>query len=178
MANQWLTSAWQAAAWRHWLTDRGSLTLRLQRACPAFRVIKLKQTLGQPNRDECDTLNLRPDRLAMIREVLLLNAATPLIFAHSVIPLRGLVGPWASLAGLGNRPLGTALFTNPRIQRLALEYRHLDRRHLLYRNAVQHLEHSPRRLWARRSLFALQNQPILVSEVFLPATLKLTSTLP
>jgi len=173
MATQWLTSAWQAGGWRHWLTDRGSLTRRLQQACPDFRVIRLKQALGHPNLDECKTLGLFPGRLAMVREVLLLNAETPLVFAHSVIPLAGLSGPWAGLAGLGNRPLGAALFTNPRIQRQALEYQHLDRRHSLYRHAVRHLAEPPRTLWARRSLFALKNHPILVTEVFLPATLQL-----
>jgi len=110
----------------------------------------------------------------MIREVLLLNSETPLVFAHSVIPLDGLVGPWAGLAGLGNRPLGAALFTNPRIQRQVLEYQHLDRRHSLYRDAARHIASPPSTLWARRSLFALQNHPILVTEVFLPATLLLS----
>jgi chorismate--pyruvate lyase len=174
MATEWLTSAWQAGAWRHWLTDRGSLTRRLQQACPGFRVARLKQSLGRPNLDECSLLDLFPGRLAMIREVLLLNQETPLVYAHSVIPLAGLSGPWAGLAGLGNRPLGAALFTNPRIQRQALEYQHLDRRHSLYREASRHIAEAPRTLWARRSLFALANHPILVTEVFLPATLQLS----
>ena len=174
MATQWLTSAWQAGAWRHWLTDRGSLTRRLQQACPAFRVMRLQQAPGRPNLDECATLGLFPGRLAVIREVLLLNADSPLVFAHSVIPFDSLIGPWAGLAGLGNRPLGAALFTNPRIQRQALEYQHLDRRHSLYRDAARHLVAPPRTLWARRSLFALDAHPILVTEVFLPATLQLS----
>lgn len=174
LATQWLTSAWQAGAWRHWLTDRGSLTRRLQRSCPAFRVERLRQSPGRPNLDEYASLGLLPGRLATIREVLLLNHDTPLVFAHSVIPLAGLAGPWAGLAGLGNRPLGAALFTNPRIERLALEFQHLDRRHSLYRAAAQHLPTPPRTLWARRSLFSLQAHPILVTEVFLPATLQLT----
>ena len=173
MASKWLSSAWQAGEWRHWLTHRGSLTRRLQLACQGFRVLRLKQSVQQPHRDECATLGLHPGRVAMIREVLLLDAATPLVFAHSVIPLVGLNGPWAGLAGLGNRPLGAALFTNPRIERLALAYRRLDRRHPLYRAATRHIEAPPRTLWARRSSFALRNQPILVTEVFLPATLNL-----
>jgi len=174
MENRWLTSAWQAGAWRRWLTDRGSLTRRLQQVGPDFRVLRLKQSLDRPNLDECGTLGLLPGRLAMIREVLLLNADSPLVFAHSVIPLTGLSGPWAGLTGLGNRPLGAALFSNPRVQRQALEYQHLDRHHSLYRNAVRHLTAPPRTLWARRSLFALRNHPILVTEVFLPATLHLS----
>ncbi len=136
--------------------------------------MRLQQAPGRPNLDECATLGLFPGRLAVIREVLLLNADSPLVFAHSVIPFDSLIGPWAGLAGLGNRPLGAALFTNPRIQRQALEYQHLDRRHSLYRDAARNLVAPPRTLWARRSLFALDAHPILVTEVFLPATLQLS----
>lgn len=173
MATEWQVSAWSAGAWRHWLTDRGSLTRRLQRLCPRFRVERLRQAMAVPNTDEHAALGLLPGRLAVIREVLLKNADTPLVFAHSVIPLSGLSGPWAALAGLGNRPLGAALFSNPRVGRQGLEYKRVDRRHSLYRNAARHLAMPPRTLWARRSVFSLDGQPILVTEVFLPATLQL-----
>lgn len=173
MTTEWLTSAWLAGPWRHWLTDRGSLTRRLQALCPGFRVRRLSQCVARPNRDEYATLDLVPGRNAMVREVLLMDVELPLVFAHSVIPLDGLAGPWAPLAGLGNRPLGAALFSNPRIGRDALEFKRLDRRHALYRHAARHVGAVPRALWARRSRFSLDDHPILVTEVFLPATLRL-----
>lgn len=173
MNQQWRTSAWASGAWRTWLTDHGSLTRRLQAACPAFRVQRLRQRHARPYLDELATLGLRAQRHALVREVLLRCGDTPLVFAHTVIPLTGLRGPWAGLVNLGNRPLGAALFADPCILRHPLECRRLDARHPLYRAALRHLAEPPRRLWARRSRFTLEGHSILVTEVFLPETLKL-----
>ena len=173
MTIEWLASAWSAGAWRHWLTDRGSLTHRLRSRCARFNVERLRQDVGRPHGDECAALALPYGRNAVIREVLLKNADTPLVFAHSIIPLAGLEGPWSGLTGLGNRPLGAALFSDPRIGRHALEFKRVDRRHPLYRAAARHDPAPPRALWARRSLFSLSDHAILVTEVFLPATLLL-----
>lgn len=165
----WNTPAWRAGDWRGWLDDHGSLTRRLQSVCPELRVQRLSQRVAPPLHDEYRALHLRRGQRAMIREVLLLCGDTPLVFAHSVIPLRGLDGPWVALSRLGNRPLGEALFANPMVRRYPLEYRPLDARHPLYQSAVAHLDVAPRRLWMRRSQFALDGQPLLVTEVFLPA---------
>lgn len=175
MHSKWRQSVWTAGPWRHWLTDHGSLTRRLTAACPAFRVQRLSQGLALPLRDEYRPLGLRPARLALVREVLLLCGDTPLVFAHSVVPRSGLRGPWAALTGLGHRPLGAALFADPRILRHPLDYRLLDQRHPLYRRAAPYTENPPATLWARRSRFTLQGHSLMVTEVFLPATLSLTA---
>ncbi len=169
---------WQAALlganpYRYWLTVSGSLTHALMRRCPEFKVRRLRQGAGRPFRDEAEALGLHPGRLALLRNVRLDCGSSAVVFAHSVIPFAGLDGPWRHLAGLGNRPLGAALFTDPRIHRQAMEYRRLDRRHPLYRSATAHLGRLPATLWARRSLFELEAQSILVTEVFLPAVLEL-----
>jgi chorismate--pyruvate lyase len=172
----WMDEAWQSGPWRRWLTDHGSLTLRLQRRCGDLRVLRLRQELARPHRDERRTLGLRTGQLALIREVLLLCGDDVLVFAHSVIPQRGLRGAWRSLSKLGNKPLGAALFANPRIQRHPLSSRRLDRRHPLYRRLARHLGELPSQLWARRSRFVQAGQPILVTEVFLPRVLSLPAT--
>jgi len=165
--------------WRHWLTDHGSLTRRLQAHCHDFRVQRLRQTVELPYLDEVAPLGMGRQQHALVREVLLLGGDTPLIFAHTVIPLSGLRGTWQSLAGLGNQSLGATLFADPRIERFPLEYSLLTRHDPLFRNAVRHLGDTSgdqtRCLWARRSLFALQHHPIMVSEVFLPGILDLAS---
>jgi len=160
-------------AWRSWLGDRGSLTQRLTAACPGFRVERLRQQRARPFADECAALGLRRGERALVREALLLCGDTPLVYAHSVIPLAGLRGPWRALAGLGHQPLGAALFADPRIERQPLRWRALDDRHPLYRQAGRCLPGLPSRLWARRSLFSLEGRPILVTEVFLPEVLRL-----
>lgn len=169
----WTRATFAMQDWRPWLTDHGSLTQRLRARCPAFAVHRLRQGAARPHDDERAALALRGDRVALVREVLLLCGDTPLIFAHTVVPLPSLRGPWRTLAGLGNRPLGAALFANPKIARFPLEYRRLDRRHPLHRAAVAATGTGHGPLWARRSLFALDGHPLLVSEVFLPAVLQL-----
>jgi chorismate--pyruvate lyase len=65
------------------------------------------------------------------------------------------------------------LFTNPMIKRAEFGYKQLNIHHPLFKRACQRLQTPPTSLWARRSLFTLQGQPILVTEVFLPAILRL-----
>lgn len=158
--------------WRTWLTDHGSLTLRLRANFPDFNVLRLRQAVGRPCYDEPATLGRDSHPPVVIREVLLRSGTLPLVFAHTVIPVAGLHGPWQGLAGLGNRSLGLALFTNPLVRRFPLEFKLLDRRHPLYRAALAHLDRPVRRLWARRSHFALAGHSLMVSEVFLPSVLQ------
>ena len=109
----------------------------------------------------------------MLREVTLYCGEQPVVFAHSVIPRAGLNGPWHGLGTLGNRPLGAALFADPQVRRLPLQFKQLGPRHALFRRACGALARRPPHLWARRSVFVLKRQPILVTEVFLPAILEL-----
>ena len=111
---------------------------------------------------------------ALVREVCLYCDRKPVVFAHSVIKAAHLRGAWRRVTRLGNRPLGAALFADPRIGRYPLHQKKLNRHHELYRNAVAALDIAPpATLWARRSLFMLHNSPILVTEVFLPEILNL-----
>lgn len=158
---------------RHWLLDRGSLTLSLRKHCDCFNVNVWSQRFAVVNRDECAVIGVRPGVACVVRDVSLNCDRRPVIFAHSVAEPRALRGPWRTLTTLGARPLGEALFADPRITRFPLRFRRLNRRHELYRRACGLLEHSPACLWARRSLFALRESRLLVTEVFLPAILDL-----
>lgn len=172
--NPWRATLMGHPPYRPWLTDDGSLTQALKRHCPGLRVVRLRQGPGMPYRDEHRPLKLQLRRLSLIRDVLLTCAGRPLVYAHSVIPLAGLAGPWRNLSRLGNRPLGEALFADPQVVRGPLQFSQLDSRHPLYRAAIEHVADKPHALWARRSVFARDDHPILVSEVFLPEVLRLT----
>jgi chorismate--pyruvate lyase len=158
---------------RAWLQDRGSLTRRIQERCSGFRVQPVFQSLSRVYGDELDIMGLRAGELALVREVYLYCGSTPVVFAHSVVARRNLRGAWRGLSGLGNKSLGTVLFTNPRIKRTPLEFKKVSNGHFLYDHACAGLPVKPADLWARRSLFTLQGQSILVTEVFLPAILDL-----
>lgn len=168
----WNRAALGMGPWRTWLTDHGSLTQRLRGHFPDFNVRRLRQVIAQPFFDEAAEVGLRPRQPVLVREVLLRSGATPLVFAHTIIPLTGLRGPWQSLSGLGNRSLGGTLFANPRVERFPLAYKRLDRHHPLYRAAAPHLADFQARLWARRSHFALAGHVLMVTEVFLPQVLR------
>ncbi len=168
MSNLWLPSPALTGRAHNWLSRPGSLTAHLRRHCPTFNVLRLRQELDRPHLDEWAPLQLARPHSVLVREVLLRCGNVPLVFAHSVTALKNISGPWRALAGLGNRPLGEALFLNPRIHREPLAYRRLDARHPLYRAAAASLPNPPRQLWARRARYFLDDAPLLVNEVFLP----------
>ncbi|MFO7543420.1 MAG: chorismate lyase [Thiobacillus sp.] len=154
---------------RPWLIDRGSLTQRLKARCAAFRVVPLATGLARPNADEHAILDLAPGTRAYVREVLLLCDGIPVVFAHSVLPLAGLRGGWNGITQLGSRPLGEALFSDHRIHRQPLAFSHLNRGHPLFQTIERQHPLSVNDLWGRRSVFRLNQHPLLVTEVFLPA---------
>ncbi|MDP2247858.1 MAG: chorismate lyase, partial [Nitrosomonadales bacterium] len=108
------------------------------------------------------------------REVHLHCDDVPVVFAHSVLPQHSLRGEWLALGHLGNKPLGAALFMNPKVTRTQLEFKKLSNQNALYRRAVAHLTIKPQAVWARRSIFRLKRSAIMVTEVFLPQVLKLS----
>jgi chorismate--pyruvate lyase len=169
-----------SAGQRRWLADEGSLTTRLRACCQDFSVEVLRQNLGRPLRDEAALLGRPPHQLAWLREVLLKTDGVPQVFAHSALARHEARGPWQLFVGMGNRPLGAALFSDPGIDRQPLQFRRLDARHPLYRAALQAAGSflspvPPPHLWARRSLFTHDQQSLLVCEVFLPTVFSLSA---
>ncbi|NMG74274.1 chorismate--pyruvate lyase family protein [Aromatoleum diolicum] len=160
---------------RPWLTDPASLTARIRMRCGTFSVQVLCQRLAVPHRDEAALLGLRHGELAWLREVLLIADACPVVFARSILPRRNVRGAWNLFHGIGARPLGAALFADPRISRCALACACLDRRDARYHRAAAATAPLPLPpgVWARRSLFRLRGRALLVSETFLPTILEL-----
>ncbi|MBI2297064.1 MAG: chorismate lyase [Betaproteobacteria bacterium] len=161
-----------AGRYHPWLIDHGSLTDRIRSRCTAFRVRLVFQGPRRATRDERFLVGSRA-RSTVVREVYLYCGRTPVVFAHSVARRRDLRGAWRVLARLGTRPLGAALFADPRVRRYPLRFRKLSAREELYTRACAGLTSRPPALWARRSLFILHNSPILVTEIFLPGILAL-----
>ena len=138
----------------------------------------LFQGLRRPDRDERFVFPDRGRARVLVREVFLVCDDAAVVFAHTVVDPTDLRGTWRGLATLGSRPLGAALFADPRIERFPLRTRKLGWHHELHRRVqccarraeIAGVQGS---LWARRSLFRLHDSPILVTEVFLPEILRL-----
>ena len=72
-----------------------------------------------------------------------------------------------ALARLGSQPLGEFIFQHASLERGVIEVAMLDAGILLPVVGQQ------QELWARRSIFSVQQQPLLVQEIFLPGVLEL-----
>ncbi|PKM29761.1 MAG: chorismate--pyruvate lyase [Gammaproteobacteria bacterium HGW-Gammaproteobacteria-11] len=144
-----------------WLTDEGSLTLRLTAAGnDDFRVEVLSQCSQPARADEAEALGLNAGEPVWVREVLLHTAGAPRVFARSVAPLSSLAHDGIDLQNVGTRSLGLQLFSHPRVSRGKLE---------ISRYPVAWLPVAWRTpdCWARRSLFSDGPLQLLVCEVFL-----------
>jgi chorismate lyase len=169
---QWLKKPMLSGAYRRWLIDNGSLTARLKMRYKDFAVRPVSLKNAKAFTDESALLGLKANQQALIREVLLIGSNQPVVFAHSVLPRASLRGAWHRFGKLGNKPLGAALFANPKVKRTPLEYKKLSRQSPMFMRLSGHMQNPPKVLWARRSIFSLNCARILVTEIFLPKLLE------
>jgi chorismate--pyruvate lyase len=154
---------------RTWLFDDTSLTARLVSDCKGvFRVEVLRQRYVRAQRNEELLLDMRHRQYALLREVYLYCGDIRVVYARSVIPLSTLTGKQRQLAHLGARPLGGFLFSCPSMERGQVQLAEIYRGNTVYNRAMDNLQQSAVILWGRRSVFRLQNKPLIVAEIFLP----------
>lgn len=138
---------------KNWLLTEDSLTEKLRRHCQSeFRVSVLQQCRAYPWPVEARCLQLKPGKLALIREVVLFDGQQAIVEARSIIPLSSLSGHLHTLSRLGNRPLGGFIFNQPGIFRSRLDL-------ALNMGSGQ---------MARRNCYHIEGANMLVTEVFLP----------
>lgn len=149
---------------RRWLLDRGSLTSRLiDISNNSLEVTIIRQQMCRPYLSEAGLLEIPIRQQAIIREVILSDGKTPLVFARSVIPIKTLTGRLRNLSNMGSKPLGSVLFKDPSMRRGKIEIARVMPQH----NYVPDSMLIDKYLLGRRSSFYLDNKPLLVSEVFL-----------
>jgi chorismate--pyruvate lyase len=158
---------------RGWLTDRSSLTRKLIDHCSHFRVQRLRQQRARCLLDECSAVGLSKRVVVHEREVLLRCDDTPVVFAHTIVPVTATASDWPFFSSLGERSLGTTLFGDPQVSRGALEFARLHGGHPLVRRACAAvgMDQLETPLFARRCLFKRKNGLLLVTEIFLPTLL-------
>lgn len=166
---RWSTGLVGQPAIRPWLQASGSLTARLKARFPQFAVTPLREQWVRGRLDELQALGLPAQSRVWVRDVILRGDGQPRVFAHSVFAPAVLRGDWRGLQGIGQRPLGALLFATPAVKRGPLYYRKLPLHHPLRQQVIAAgWAGKQQPLWARRSLFRLGAQAILVTEVFLP----------
>ena len=157
-----------SAHYRDWLTHADSLTARLRTYRGVFAVQILFQGVGRPL--SWERALLRAGTVCHVREVLLLVDGRAVVWARTVLDQSALRGPWRFLSGLGTRPLGARLFTDPAISRSRFLF--LPPGCLAFSGAGRQTPtHGARAL--RCALLARAGKVALLSEVLLPAVLAL-----
>lgn len=152
--------------WYTWLSDRGSLTDRLIDASEnQFRVEVINQCEGVPLQNELLALGLSAHTPVLIRRVLLQGKSFNWVFARSILPMSTLTGDQARLKAIDDQPLGALLFADASMTREPVEIAHLP---ALEFDVPKGLCQASDLLWGRRSVFRLDQKPLLVSEIFLP----------
>lgn len=166
-----LDAHWQLAAQMNlpvglnpWLLEPASLTARLKAHSHNFRLQLLAET-AQMLPNFLQSCFKQPVSHCVCREVLMWCNDAPAVYAQSWLPIQS-VQQISALVALGEQPLGELLFQFPDVERSPIEITQLKL------SAAAKGIHAGD-YWARRSVFSVASQPLLVAEVFLPGVLQL-----
>lgn len=152
---------------RPWLEETGSLTKRLRSVYGSQLAVRLLYHRWKPAfAEECRELQAPYHRYQLIREVLLHIGDTPLVLARTVLPEATIRIAQRNLSHLGTRPLGEVIFAYPDLE---LRQRYFSQAGSnIWSPAMMAAFKLESDIWGRRTLYAIHNQPLLVSEFFLP----------
>jgi len=152
-----------------WLTDMGSLTMRLEATGHRFSVSVLQQGSSRVEPDEAGLLGLDSGARIYARHVALQLDGIAVVVARSITHIDHT--DWIAILERGKRSLGLTLFGNDNgIIRDDMLYQDISAGHPLFALAVQQVSHSTHLHFpARRSNFVLNGAALNVCEIFLPA---------
>ena len=146
-----------------WLLGQGSLTAQLKKHCKDFRL----ELITEHWQSLPDFLQQQwQQSQGLKRDVILWCDGKACIYAQSWLP-ESTLEQLEPLARLGAQPLGEYIFQHGSLERGPIDVALLNAGLQLPVLGVQN------ELWARRSVFSVQQQPLLVQEIFLPGVLEL-----
>lgn len=135
-----------------WLLLEDSMTKRFEQQGKTVSVTLIREGFVTVDEiaEERDSLP-KEDRY-WLREIILCADGEPWLAGRTVVPESTLSGPEVALQTLGKTPLGRYLFTSSTLTRDFIEIgRH-------------------EQLWGRRSRLRLGGKPLMLTELFLPAS--------
>jgi chorismate--pyruvate lyase len=154
------------------LFNEGSLTQFLQEQCSGlFNIELIAEVWQHPLPEETILLSIADDEATFIRKSLLKCDDKTLVYARTVIPVKTLAGENQKLIQLGEKPLGDVLFNDDSTYRSDMNYAKIPVDCELHSEATNGLDNVSE-LWGRQSVFYIDQQPLLITEIFLPAILE------
>ena len=137
---------------RDWLMEEDSMTRRFEQHCQKVRVEPVREDFISADELGDEGALLPAEQRFWLREVILYGDEEPWLAGRTLVPESTLNGPEAMLQQLGTRPLGRYLFSSSTLTRDFIEPGRVDA------------------LWGRRSRLRLSGKPLLLTELFLPAS--------
>ncbi len=137
---------------RDWLKEEGSMTRRFERICQSVSVEVLREQFVGLDEAGGEAKLLPESPRYWLREIVLSGSDVPWLLGRTLIPECTLHGPEQMLQHIGTVPLGRYLFSHSSLSRDFVEPGRADT------------------LWGRRSLLRLSGKPLLLNELFLPAS--------
>ncbi len=157
-------------ALREWMLTPESLTQKVQSRCGGrFHLEIVRHGWVRPQLNERRLLLMPDAARALCREVVLCCDRIPLIFARTIIPHSTLRGAGHRLSQLGRKPLGELLFRDHSVLRSGLQVACVASGNAMLKGIRLKSGKKDHSVWGRRSVFFFAGQPLLVSEMFLPA---------
>lgn len=141
-----------SAALLDWLLLEDSMTKRFEQHCSRVTVDIVRETFVSADAQLPEAGLLPPASRYWLREILLCGDGIPWLAGRTVVPESTLEGPELALAQLGRTPLGRYLFSASTLTRDFIE---------IGRSSE---------LWGRRSRLRLSDKPLMLTELFLPAS--------
>jgi chorismate--pyruvate lyase len=153
-----------------WTYETGSLTRRLRSYYgSSVKVEVIYQRWLTPFLSERKLLGQAERRYCLTREVMLHADGVPLILARTIMPKQTIRSAHRNLSHLGSRPLGEVIFSYPDLERLELQVATLNPSAWSPKALELGAIRTP--VWGRRTVYAIMQQPLLVSEFFMPGAL-------
>lgn len=135
-----------------WLLLEDSMTKRFEQQGKKVTVTLIREGFFTPDEIAEERDHLPDEARYWLREILLCADGEPWLAGRTVVPESTLSGPELALQKLGNTPLGRYLFTSSTLTRDFIDIgRH-------------------EQLWGRRSRLRLGGKPLMLTELFLPAS--------
>lgn len=155
-------------SYKHWLLRPGVLTEGL-RELGTVRLRVLGEYTEDASDDEASGLGIAPATPVWVREIMMSVNGVDSVMGRSLTPLEASHGVWERIRQLSTRPLADMLFHDPSVTRSEFVCRRLVASVPFYESVQAVIDDSSAELWARRSAFWRDGQPLLVAECFLPA---------
>jgi chorismate lyase len=154
-----------------WAYETGSLTQRLRDYYGnTIAVTILFHQWRIPFLSERRQLQLPQHRYGLTREVMLHQQGKPLLLARTIIPEETIKVAHRNLSHLGTRPLGEVIFSYPDLERITMDLTLISpARWMPQAKKTANIDQT---IWGRRTVYAIQKRPMLVSEFFLPGILE------